>query len=170
MLKHLRGGASPLGAHRSTHPSALEDALPGDPTTDLPPSQHTRNGKDDFPGWEEEETAAERGITQSTLSYRNTPRPVLPLSQAAMPLFRAAQSCNRKKNLQSHLCTQNDGKGDEPPVPKRQSGRNERSPGGEGGSTPLPLCLPIPREPQPPRRHGAVCWGSPGSRAGQTQR
>lgn len=39
---------------------------------DLPPSHHTVNRMDHFPGWEEEETTAEPGIAQAMLRYRIT--------------------------------------------------------------------------------------------------
>lgn len=89
-----------------------------------------------------------------------------------MPLCRVAPSCHRKKATKPLLHPKRWEKG-QTACPQEAERQERAQPGAGGGARLLPLCLPKPREPRPPRfhhRHGAVCQGSPESRAGQTQR
>jgi len=162
VLKRLWAGASPLGAPAAPTSQCLRTQ---DPATDLSPSQHTRKGKDNIPGWEEEERAAERGITQTTLSYRSTPRAAPCRRQRCRPAWHRAPT---RKNPQSLLCTQNEGKGDKMPVPKRILRGTRRcpsacrSPGsrgcpGAGVTPPARSCLP--EQPRVKGRPDAAVMG-----------
>lgn len=119
--------------------AAPEDALPGDPTRPIPfPVRQEWEGQ--FPRLGRGGNG-DRAIAQMMLRYRNT----LPCraarcpSRAATPPFCAVQRSGRKKIRKGTFAPKTMGKGDEPLVPKRQSGRRERSPGGAGGHATIPL-------------------------------
>lgn len=111
------------------------------------------------------------------LRYRNTlPRRAARCpSQAATPPFCAVQRSGRKKIRKGTFSPKTMGKGMNRSSPRGRAAGGSAAPG-VWGDTPPSLCLPIPPGATAApvlrlnHRHGAVCRGSPESRAGQTQR